>query len=219
MQSAYQSWAQWEAINNRFSGKDGQERGHILEKEGLDGPIGATRIGLARDAILRTYRLIEPVFANSAERRVSLCQVASDLRQPGLLARLTSIAWAEEHAFAPDEAPAAAIKNCHSLKLFQQDFVPEWGTEKPVNGELATLVAAVRTSRNEIVHGIKADPGALPALNQIRKLIDLALYHSAQLATVSKGRLIDSQTGRETTIEEFTETTKSRAALFWKNVL
>jgi hypothetical protein len=219
MQSAYKSWAQWEAINSRFAGADGQELGRKLERCGLDQSVGATRMALARDAILRAYRLSEPVVGNLTERRVSLCEAARDLCQPGLLARLGSVAWAEEHAVDLEDFSAVAAQTVVKLKKFNTLVVPDWTTEKPSNGELAALRMAVRSSRNEMVHGIKPVRDDLPTIDQIRRLMDLTLQLAADLACVSGGQLIDVQSGEATLLEAFIATTRDQAERFWQQAL
>jgi hypothetical protein len=219
MQSAYKSWAQWEAINSRFANADGQELGRKLERSGLDQAVGATRMALARDAILRTYRLSEPVVSNITERRVSLCEVARDLRQPGFISRLSSIAWAEEHAIDLEDFTAVTARTVSSLKTFASLVVPAWASEKPSNGELAALRTIVRSSRNEMVHGIKPVGDDLPTIDQLRRLIDLTLHLAAELACVSGGQLIDVHSGEATLLASFIATTKDQAERFWQKAL
>jgi hypothetical protein len=219
MRGAYQSWVQWEAINDRFAGAAGKELGRKLEMSGLDQSIGATRMALARDAMLRAYRLSEPVVEASTARRVSLCEAARDLRQPGFYARLTSTAWAEEHAVDLEDFNTAAARTGSRLKDFAALVVPDWLIEKPDDNELAQLRTILRSSRNEMVHGIKPVESDLPTIDQIRRLMDLTLQLAADLACVSGGQLIDVQGGEATLLETFITNTKDQAQGFWQLAL
>jgi hypothetical protein len=218
-QVAYQSWAQWEAINDCFAGPAGSELGERLLQSGLDQSIGATRSGLSRDTIIRVYQLSEPVAKSGASRGHSLCEAADDLRQPGFYAHLTSKAWAADHALDTEEYGSAASRTVAQLENFLSLVVPDWSAERPKNGELADLHARVRSVRNEMVHGIKADELSKPTINDVRRLLELTLKLSADFALVATGQLLDNHAQTAVTLEEFIATTNDQAQRFWQRTL
>ena len=203
-QSAYQSWANWDAINDQFADADVRE---AIANAGL-GAIGDIQAALGRDALLRAYALSDVYDPHSRDDRLTLCRFAVVLSDTTKATMLASEQWARDLGHFGDDAANVARSNKKRIDQFCTLIVPDWSIQKASDPVFEDLRVALRPVRNRLAHALEPDAFDAPTIDQIRAFMTLTLKLATDMALAFLGNAADLQT--------FEQFSRKRAASFWK---
>ena len=172
-------------------------------------------MALARDAVLRAYRLSDPFIGSAASiaaasegLRNTLCGVAALLSDSSLVARLETAEWACDLGYLPAMATGAAKRNMERIARFQGLLVADWSKRQPPERELVELRECLRPLRDRVLaHAIDDVRFAHPSVDQIRLFMTLILELSTDMAFLFTGSAVGAG--------DFKEHASEQAARLW----
>lgn len=199
-QDSYQSWANWEAINDQLgTGKPASKAIGWLEL----GAVGDVRKALIRDAILGAFRLSDPV----KDDRLTLCKVASWLDDEAVRTQLSGRAWAIDLGHRTSVVDAAAARNADRVDRIRRLVPPNWKGPFPKDRELLDLRSLLRPTRNHLAHALDSEMGDLPTIDEMRRFISLTLDLATESAFLWIGSAVPG--------DHFREFHQKQAKKFW----
>jgi hypothetical protein len=205
-QAAYQSWANWEAINDQFSNQGIRDTVVNLEL----GAIGSVRAALGRDALLRAFALSDVYDAKGRADRLTLSRFALLFEDTSMSAMLASDQWALDLGHARIAAKGAADENKVRIDRFQSLIVADWSKAQPSDRAFGDLRLALRPIRNRLAHAIDVDFDA-PTLDQVRRFMCLTLELATDMAFLFLGNAVSTH--------DFDKFSRERADKFWAYAL
>jgi AbiU2 len=178
-QGAYQSWANWEAINDLLEAEP--RAANAIDH--FEMAIGPVRRALARDAMLGAFRLSDPFDKKQKKDsdKLTLCRLVAYLEDTANRERLESEQWALDLGHRKSVATWAAGQNVERIALLRRTVVALWTKQKPEDQTLLELRTSIRPVRDKLLaHAIEDAELSHPTVDQIRQLMDLSLKLSAE---------------------------------------
>jgi hypothetical protein len=131
---AYKAWAHWIAIRDNSVDTD-RNILPALHAKHIGGEIGFVHRVIVRDAMLRAYKLSEPVQRSQEVSRhigdATLCNLALELENSGLLHRLKSQSWVLERGANTLASATATGRNSELVSGFTRFVVSNWTDREP----------------------------------------------------------------------------------------
>lgn len=203
-QVAVSSWAHWEAINDHLARSDVREALSWFNLAGSAG-IGTIRMAHARDALLGTFRLTDPI----GQDRITLCQLAKWLEDKNTAEILASKDWAAGQGCNPMVVETTAARNAERIERLKSLVPSDWKESAPTNGELLRLRKILRPMRDHLAHALQGDTGDLPCVDEYRRLIMLTLELATDAAFIWMGSAVSA--------ENIQEDAREQAESFWQH--
>ena len=209
-QGAYQSWANWEAINDLLE-TDSRAK---MAMEHCDMAIGPVRQALARDAMLGAFRLSDPFDKKQKKdsAKITICRLVSYLNDDVNRDWLSSAQWALDLGYKSNVAVWAANQNSERIASLQRTVVERWSNQSPQDTSLLELRTIIRPVRDKILaHAIESEEISHPTIDQIRRLMAVTWKLSSQAEFLFCGHGFSE--------ENFVESIKKQAMSMWRLAL
>ena len=202
--AACRSLANWEAINDAFASEVAREVIHHFELY----EIRTIQRTLMRDAMLGAYKCSDP-FSKNSKDRFTLCRLAFFLGENTNRVQLQSAQWALDLGYTLSMANSAAVENSSRIEKLLCVVSADWVKKKPSDLELYELRDKLKPVREKIIaHALDDTDISHPTLDQVRRLVQLTLELSIDMAVLFIGSTSDAKS--------YAKFARKHADKFWR---
>ncbi len=203
-QSAFQAWANWEAINTQFATPLAGDAILHLEL----GAIGTVRSALGANAVLHAYTLTDDYSLKAKDDRLTLCRFAHLLEDSATVELLASEQWSGDLGHSKFFVSKAAIENHKRIDKLRSLLVANWSRSHASDPSFEHLRSTLRPVRNRLAHAVASDSLDGPTIDQIRQFLRLTLDLATDMAILFTGSAVSAQS--------FEEVSRKQAQKFWE---